>query len=109
VVYLANDRCIHLRILHGALTCCAGHMASGPGYVFVRYFATGETGRLRAADAAPFRAGLAAGRHAAKVSRSAHAAFARALDEAAAYLQVCCPDATPGPAPAPDHRTQSCM
>lgn len=45
-------------------------MASGPGYVFVRYFATGETGRLRAADAAPFRAGLAAGRHAAKVSRS---------------------------------------
>ncbi len=79
-------------------------MASGPGYVFVRYFATGETGRLRAADAAPFRAGLAAGRHTAKVSRSAHAAFARALDEAAAYLQVCHTNATPGPAPAPDQR-----
>lgn len=54
----------------------------------MRYFATWETGRLREAEVTSFDAGLAAGCHTAKCRRGAHAAFARALDEAVTYMQV---------------------
>ena len=56
--------------------------------MFVRYFATWETGRLREAEVTSFDAGLAAGCHTAKCRRGTQASFARALDEAVAYMQV---------------------
>ena len=62
--------------------------AGAGGGVFVRYFATWETGRLREVEVTSFDAGLAAKHHTAKCRRGAHAAFARALDEAATYMQV---------------------
>lgn len=56
--------------------------------MFVRYFATLETGRLRAGDVTSFEAGLAACLHTARCRRGGQASFQRALDDAAAYLQV---------------------
>ncbi len=66
----------------------AGSANGSGGHVFVRYFATLETGRLRAGDVTSFEAGLAAGLHTARCRRGGQAAFQRALDDAAAYLQV---------------------
>ncbi|KAK9830592.1 hypothetical protein WJX81_002721 [Elliptochloris bilobata] len=65
----------------------APQLSRAGGGVFVRYFATWESGRLRQGEVAPFAAGLAAGCHTARCRRGVQAAFSRALDEAVAYLQ----------------------
>ena len=58
------------------------------GGVFVRYFATWESGRLQEGEVTSLDAGLAAECHTARCRRGAHAAFARALDEAVKYMQA---------------------